>query len=122
MSYYRVVPRDLFNEASLLKCLGTLWIKTERYQGSSPRPILILRTGNEWNILQDESDGSIRCGSITIIVRGRTYDHYRPLNSREPWPLWLALRNDPDAEHFRAFTDDGELNDEFERLIDAEEP
>lgn len=26
MSYFRVIPRDLFNEASLLKCYGRLAI------------------------------------------------------------------------------------------------
>lgn len=119
MTYARVIPRDLFNEASLLKCLGHLWLKTEGYQGQSPRPVLILHTGNEWFIRQDPSDGSIRSGAISVIIRGRTYDHYRPLNSREPWPLWLTLRNDPDADHFRAFTDDGDLTTEFLALIGA---
>jgi hypothetical protein len=121
MSYNRVIPRDLFNEGNLLKCLGQLWLKTEGYQGHSPRPVLILHTGAEFNIHQDESDGSIHSGSITFIIRGRTYDHYRPLNSREPWPLWLAPRNDPDAEHFRAFTDAGELSQEFLDLL-GEQP
>lgn len=117
MTYLRVIPRDLFNEANLLKCLGQLWIKTERYQGHSPRAVLILHTGNDFNICQDESDGSVHSGAITVLICNRTYDHYRPLNSRNPWPLWLVARNDPDAEHFRAFTDDGELSEEFIELI-----
>jgi len=119
MSYTRVIPRDLFNEASLLKCLGQLWIKTEGYQGQPPRPVLILHTGTEFNVHQDESDGSIHSGSITVIIRGRAYDHYRPLNSREPWPLWLRQRANPDAKDFCAFTDDGELSAEVLALIGA---
>jgi len=119
MSYTRVIPRDLFNEASLLKCLGQLWIKTEGYQGQSPRLVLFLHTSGMFNVRQDESDGSIRSRSITVIIRGRTYDHYRPLNSREPWPLWLRQRSDPDAEDFCAFTDDGELSAELLALIGA---
>jgi hypothetical protein len=116
--YMRVVPRDLFNEGNLLKCLGQLYLKTERFLGQSPRPFLILHTGQEWNIRQDDSDGSIRCGSITVMVRNRAYDHYRPLNSREPWPLWLTRRCVPDADHFRAFTDAGELSEELLTLIE----
>ena len=83
----------------------------------------ILERAHDWhgmfNVRQDESDGSIRSGSITVIIRGRTYDHYRPLNSREPWPLWLRQRSDPDAEDFCAFTDDGELSAELLALIGA---
>ena len=33
MTYARVCPRDLFNEASLLKCLGHLWPVCERIPG-----------------------------------------------------------------------------------------
>lgn len=117
MTYRRVIPRDLFNEASLLKCLGQLWLKTEIYQGQSPRRVLILHTGHEWNIHQNDADGSIHSGSITVIICGQAYDHYRPLNSREPWPLWLTLRCDPDAEAFEAFTDEGELHPDLLALI-----
>lgn len=119
MTYRRTIPRDLFNEANLLKCLGQLYIKTEGFLGLSPRPFLIVHTGNDWNVHQDESDGSIHSGAITVMIQNRAYDHYRPLNSREPWPLWLALRHDPDADHFRAFTDDGELSAEMMALIGA---
>ncbi len=122
MTYRRVIPRDLFNEANLLKCLGQLWMKTEIYQGRSPRPVLILHTGNEWNIQQNDADGSIHSGSITVMIRNQAYDHHRPLNSREPWPLWLSLRCDPDAEEFLAFTDEGELHPDLLALIAGEEP
>lgn len=64
-----------------------------------------------------ESDGSIYCGNICLIIGSRTFDHFRPLNSREPWPLWLRLRNEPDAEEFRAFDDEGNLSDEMKALL-----
>lgn len=113
MSYQRVIPRDLFNEADLLKCLGRLYILTE---GHIPK-VRILHTGNAFNIVQDSCDGSIYCGNICVIIGSRIYDHFRPLNSRKPWPLWLRLRADPDAEDFRAFDDQGNLSDEMKGLL-----
>jgi hypothetical protein len=118
MTYTRVIPRDLFNEGSLLKMLGQLWIKTERF---IPK-VRILHTGRDFTTFQSDADGSIRCGSITVIIDGVTYDHYRPLNSREPWPLWLHQRNDPDAEHFEAFDEAGNLSAEVLALIGAPVP
>lgn len=112
--YRRVIPRDLFNEASLLKCLGNLHIKTGRWH---PK-VLMLHHSNAFNIMQDENDGSIYSGCITVIIHNVTYDHRRPLNSREAWPLWLRRRNDPDAEEFEAFTDEGELSPELLAVIE----
>ena len=112
MSYQRVIPRDLFNEADLLKCLGKLYLMTEYHT-----TVRILHSGHAFNIVQNSSDGSIYCGNICVIIGSRTYDHFRPLNSREPWPLWLRLRADPDAEDFRAFDDQGNLSDEMKELL-----
>lgn len=106
MTYRREIPRDLFNEASLLKCLGRLWIETEQF---IPR-VRIIHTGNDFHIAQDEADGSIRCGNVCLIINGRTYDHRRPLNARDSWPLYIWPRADPDAEEIEVFTDDGSLS------------
>ena len=112
MSYQRVIPRDLFNEADLLKCLGKFYLMTEYHTTAR-----ILHSGHAFNIVQNSSDGSIYCDNICVIIGSRTYDHFRPLNSREPWPLWLRLRADPDAEDFRAFDDQGNLSDEMKGLL-----
>lgn len=34
MTYLRVIPRDLFNEAKLLKCLGKLYLEAEKSGGA----------------------------------------------------------------------------------------
>lgn len=111
-NYQRVIPRDLFNEADLLKCLGRLYLLTE-YRPS----VRLLHSGSAFNIMQNESDGSIYCGNFCVIIGNHVFDHFRPLNSREPWPLWLRLRSDPDAEDFRAFDDDGAMSDELRELL-----
>lgn len=111
MSYQRVIPRDLFNEADLLKCLGKLYLMTE-YRTT----VRILNSGRAFDVVQDISDGSIHCSNICIVLNGCVFEHFRPLNSREPWPLRLR-RADPDAEDFRAFDDQGNLSDEVKGLL-----
>jgi hypothetical protein len=114
MTYTRVIPRDLFNEASLLKCIGHLWIETERYT-----TVRLIHSGAAFNICQDDLDGSTYCGNVTIIIANRSYDHRRPLNSRDAWPLWLTLRNDPDADEFEAFDGEGNLSPELLALLES---
>ncbi len=37
MTYKRVIPRDLFNEANLLKCYGALWIALDNARGHTAK-------------------------------------------------------------------------------------
>jgi hypothetical protein len=111
MTYRRVLPRDLFNEANLLKCYAQLWIALE-----NTRPCLG-RFGeddvSDFNIAQDPSDGSIRVANLTFLLAGRPRRLFRPLNSREPWPLWLRL----DEDDVRVFDDDGKLSPEMLKVL-----
>lgn len=56
MSYNRVIPRDLFNESSLLKCLGRLYICLENTPGHAAE---LQQVGREFDIRQSDDDGSI---------------------------------------------------------------
>jgi hypothetical protein len=113
-TYLRVIPRDLFNEASLLKCLGRFWIETERYQ---PRKVQMEFDGEAFDVCQDD-DGRLWVRNIEIFIHGKPYWHYRPLNSREPWPLYLTTDDDCIA----VFTDDGQLTPELLALINQTPP
>lgn len=108
-TYQRVIPRDLFNEASLLKCLGRFWIETERYQ---PKHVTIEHDGEPFDVWQDD-DGVLRVLNVVAVINGTPYDLVRPLNSREPWPLYL----DTDEDRIAVFTDTGELTPEILALI-----
>jgi hypothetical protein len=112
-TYIRVIPRDLFNEANLLKCMGALWIETERYQ--RPGRVQIKHDGEPFQIEQTEG-GYLTVLNVCVFIRNREYFNRRPLNSRDPWPLYLV--NDEDEE-FSVFTDDGKLSDEMLALINA---
>lgn len=113
-TYQRVIPRDLFNEASLLKCLGRFWIETERYQ---PRKVTVEHDGEAFDVWQDEN-GMLSVRNVEISINGVGYYARRPLNSREPWPLYLDNYTD-DSDSVAVFTDDGELTAELLVLINT---
>lgn len=105
MSYQRVIPRDLFNEANLLKCLGRFWIETERFQ---PRKVEIEHDGEPFDVWQND-DGELAVTNVIIKINGKTYNAFRPLNSREAWPLYLRM----DEDAIGVFNEDGTLSAEF---------
>jgi hypothetical protein len=57
--YNRVIPRDLFNEAKLLKCLGQLCLLIDKGQCPGLSVVQPPCDNNAFRILQDQSDGSI---------------------------------------------------------------
>lgn len=114
MSYRRVVPRDLFNEAKLLKCLGALYIAAEHFDNET----LHVEHANEgsrdgWDIQQDETDGSIFCANVSVMLRGAAVHCYTPLNSKRPYPLWASIGD----ELYEVFTDEGKLTGDFALLL-----
>jgi hypothetical protein len=116
MTYARVIPRDLFNEASLLKCLGHLWLKLEERTGHRAQ-IAFLGPHQPFHVLQDSSDGSIFCANV-LQVHGRTVSLFRPLNSRDQWPLWARF-GDPlgDFEDVEVFDESGGMSEDFRDRI-----
>lgn len=106
MSYKRVIPRDLFNEANLLKCYGKLWIELEKLNLEK----LISHVDNDLNfdIVQD-IDGDLTIDNVYL----RNTKLRRPLNSRDPWPLY-AMHDDIE---YVVFCHDGTLTDEFKKLL-----
>ncbi len=115
MTYRRVIPRDLFNEADLLKCYGRLAILLDEL----PKNAAIMHhLGGAFEPVQDQSDGSLTLyPSIEFYIahRGGCRLH-RPLNSREPWPLYATLL-DGKSEEIAVFSRIGDLTDEFKRMI-----
>lgn len=108
MSYQRVVPRDLFNEGNLLTCLGRLAIKLEDRRDHNA--VLHQTLEREFSVSQDQSDGSIECYSLALrISDGPRVPLFRPLNSRDKWPLWARIGD----EDVRVFDLDGNLSPEF---------
>lgn len=121
MTYRRVIPRDLFNEANLLKCYGQLILKLDdvilrRPAGSGPRFRLEHDSG-PFEVFQDESDGSITLWpSVEFSIDGKHIGLRRPLNSREPWPLYATNHG---SDEVAVFDDRGELTLEFKSWLGA---
>jgi hypothetical protein len=112
-NYIRVLPRDLFNEANLLKCLGALWIAVE----NSDKARFTVDDVDQFDIRQSDSDGSTYVANAPFEIEGEGYHLFRPMNSREAWPLLAVISNDDDADCISVFNDDGTLSDDMKALI-----
>lgn len=111
-NYERVLPRDLFNEGNLLKCYGALWIELERYSNYA---VIKEESVSKFVIRQDDSDGSLTIANVTLMIAGKCYLLRRPLNSREPYPLYLT-HGDVDIP---IFNDNGTLSADLLEFIGA---
>ena len=118
MTYQRVIPRDLFNEAKLLKCLGRLVIVADAYA-----MLTVTHDGEPFDI-QQSVDGDLYCENVEVRYRygnllenpttpAQTIGVFNPINSREDWPL---LFEDDGGEHRHVFRQDdpnGNLSEAF---------
>lgn len=120
MDYRRVIPRDLFNEANLLKCYGQLWIHlNEHVQGSlAALDYTEGADGDAFDVRQNDMSGGLDIANIALTIDGIRWDLFRPLNSRYPWPLYCTDLNG--ETEVAVFDEDGNLSAEFLALIKAE--
>jgi hypothetical protein len=107
MPYKRVIPRDLFNEANLLKCCGRIYINLET--ANLPH-VELEHNGAAFDVQQDFGSGDIYVANIRLMVSGKGYRLCRPMNSREAWPLYVLAEDD---EQIEVFTDDGSFSAEM---------
>lgn len=112
--YIRVVPRDLFNESKLLKCLGALYIASE--STGDRVQIDIEHDGKAFDVQQDPADGSIYVANVGVYINRVPHAAWCPMNSRDAYPLYLMSLDDNAAEPFAAFDDDGNLSSTFPGL------
>jgi hypothetical protein len=103
MSYHRVLPRDAFNEANLLKCVGrlTLLIEDRLAEGWE-----YSFDGDSFDIQMDGSDGSISVANIQFKFNGEPVKVFRPMNARDSWPMFVSTET---GDEFQLFNQDGEL-------------
>lgn len=100
MSYKRVLPRDAFNEAKLLKCIGKLTLLIE--DGMLPAWHYHY-DGDPFNIVQNEADGSIYVANITFWRNKKEVNVFTPLNSKEVWPALFR----EDGDEYYLFSESG---------------
>lgn len=112
MTYLRVIPRDLFNEANLLKCYGQLYLNLERL--GLEDCLVHKNAGDLFHVVQFEGDGSISLANVTLVINHITYALSRPLNSREPYPLYLVP---PQDDEIPVFNQDGTFTHEMHQFL-----
>lgn len=107
MSYNRVIPRDLFNEADLLKCAGRIYINLET---AGLENVELVHEDNAFDIQQDENSGDTYISNVYLMINDNPCLLWRPLNSRDPWPVYLL---NEDEEQVPVFNKDGSFSQEF---------
>jgi len=86
MTYLRVIPRDLFNEANLLKCLGRLALINLR--GGLPKGWCVKHSSHDFAVHQNSADGGIWCSNVLLVHPSYgSMPLERPLNTRKAWNL-----------------------------------
>jgi hypothetical protein len=114
-NYIRVLPRDLFNESSLLKCIGKLWIILDETHGHSAG--FAQEDVDFFDIVQNADDGGISVRNLDFTIGGDSFILSRPLNSRQEWPLYAGSDEDSSFDPVEVFDQTGKLSADMLRLI-----
>lgn len=111
MLYYRVLPRDLFNEAKLLKCIGHLVLKIHDHM--APNGLRFEHDGEPFEIALID-DGHLTVTNIVFAI-GDTFLLFKTAyNSKAPYPLLC----EHDNIEWNVFLDSGEFDQAFVKLIE----
>jgi CheY-like chemotaxis protein len=114
--YVRVVPRDLFNESKLLKCLGKISIGIlDGKLGEHRLTEKHTRTEKGFIILQNE-DGDIICDNYRVFKGGEEIYLFTRLNSKAVWPLMTI---DHKGEYIDVLDDNGKFTSEFFEYLES---
>lgn len=110
--YRRTIPRDLFNEAKLLKCYGQLYLNLERMGLHE----CLHHDGEPFEVYQDDSDGGLYLANVELIINGQQPVLWCPLNARSTYPMLTYGMDDESAIHV-FHQDDGAFTPDFKSLI-----
>ncbi len=91
----------------MLKCYGRIYINLET---AGLPDVALEHNGAAFDVQLDGTSGGITISNVTLKVRGKAYQLYRPLNSRLEWPLYLVDENEEDIA---VFADDGLFSGEM---------
>lgn len=111
-SYDRKIPRDFFNEAKLLKCMGVLSLKILDNQTPEGIDIQIEETGEAFNIELME-DGHLTVTNYNVSVNDEIVTMKSTYNSKSNFPLICQYEYD----EVPVFDDNGNFDEEFIELF-----
>jgi len=110
-SYLRVIPRDFFNEAKLLKCMGQLSLMILDCKTPEGMKIEIAETGEPFEI-QLSDNGYLFISNYLVTINDAIVSMRTPYNSKAPYPLLCYY----DWEEITVFDDSGNFTKEFAAL------
>ncbi len=114
MSYIRVIPRDLFNEAKLLKCLGQFALFHHNGKDNKgqpfPKSLSIWFDGDPFEVYQHNDDGALFCANFVVEHTDFVVSLFSQYNSKEHYPLQTY---DQDSSVIDVFDDEGNFTKEF---------
>jgi hypothetical protein len=108
MIYQRVIPRDLFNEAKLLKCIGRLVLLIHDGDHNN---ISFEHDGEPFEIYQNQDDGSLSIENIYFSIGEDRLSFYTNYNSKLNYPLFCTSTQD--GETYSVFDEHGNYEPEF---------
>lgn len=108
-NYMRVIPRDFFNEAKLLKCMGQLSLKIHDFQLPVGVDISIFESNQPFNIRQLEADGGLFVFNWMVYVNSTEVIMKTAYNSKSNYPLYCEL----DYEDTLVFDEQGNFTEDF---------
>lgn len=111
MSYTRVIPRDFFNEAKLLKCLGQLELIIN-HTGPNKIGLVSEFDHGPFQICQNPSDGSLYVSNYQIYLDGEEIRLFTTYNSKENYPLLGEYK----GEIYYMLSEDGKLMPNFGKV------
>lgn len=113
-----VIPRDLFNHAKILKCMGRLSLYIYDRVDNIDEAICLNHHGNNFNVYQNPDSGNLVVTNLDLYTkRGREIELFTHYNSKENYPLWFGFSCDCDFFEGEVFDDQGILTEDFNKLI-----
>ncbi|NJL70193.1 MAG: hypothetical protein HC888_00665 [Candidatus Competibacteraceae bacterium] len=125
-----VLPRDAFNIAKLIKCIGqaSLHIHDGFSQSIHPSPVWSCyrklsfeMKGDSFSVRQSCDDGSVFCDNFWIIINDsdrkelERYWLHTVYNSRENYPAFIVITGEVHLPVFDAY---GLFSEEFKAFVD----
>lgn len=107
-NYNRVIPRDFFNEAKLLKCMGMLALKVLDNMTPQGVKISIDETGESFDIALSD-DGYLFLANYTTTVNSHMVIFKTRYNDKGATPFYCEHA----YNEVEVFDDKGEFSEEF---------
>ena len=119
-NYLRVIPRDLFNEAKLLKCLGRLVILIDENNtiGEPNYKMEYYHDQLPFDITLDEKEGVLLVSNLEISINSIKHRFVTNYNSKQNYPLLVENKHFDDLDcEFYVFDEEGNFSEDFKNYL-----